>query len=1001
MKILQLNLNHCEAAQNLLTQAVRDLGIDICILSEPYRNMNTRSWISDARSRAAVWVCGKKFVEETPKAAKTGFSWVRLEGICVFSVYAPPSATQDEFEDLLHNLADEARGRRPHIIAGDFNAWATDWGSRVTNRRGEALLDFATSLEVTLLNTGAIPTFNRNGNSSIVDVTFASESLACRVTSWHVSDHYTHSDHQAIIFDIAAEGEHIRRRLPDPPKWNAKSFDIESFKVMMSDDVQLVGSAEHMASQLMSFIANACDAAMTRGSRRRHRDPVYWWNEEIAELRRLCNHSRRQAQRARHREDHDALRWRHQEARRAMKKAIRESKRRCWTELCDMVDRDPWGRPYQAVMATIRTRSAAPPSCPVFLERIVDTLFPNQPDIAYTEDHPSDHLQDAPMITEDEILKACSRIGDTKAPGPDGIPNVALKAAIRSRPDLFQRTYNKCMTEEIFPIRWKRQKLILLPKGGKPPDDPSSFRPICLLDTAGKVLERIISNRLEEYTEGAQGLSPNQYGFRKARSTVEAIDTVVNAARKATAGKRWKRGAKKYCAIVTLDVKNAFNSANWDRILEALRKMKVPQYIRRIIMSYFNDRILIYTTDAGPKTRKITGGVPQGSVLGPLLWNIMYNGILRLSLPRGTRMVGFADDVALLVIAKLLEEIIQMANEAIRMVRQWLAANGLQLADHKTEVVLVTSRKATETITISVGGCDIPSQPSLRYLGVQLDARLRFDEHLQSVSSKAGTICNALARIMPNIGGPSHDRRKLLSSVVTSVMMYAAPIWWEATAVSSYMRQMTSVYRRSALRVARAFRTVSYDAVCVVADMIPVHLVAEERAHVHWLRREDPRTDQSTTVAEIRSTMMERWQELWDASTKGRWTHRLIPDIKTWTSRKHGEVDYYLTQFLTGHGCFRAYQYRFRLDDDASCPECQPVQEDAEHVLFHCTRFTEEREILQGHFDQQLSTETIVNEMIAVPSTWDAMLNFASVVIRKLRQAEKMRRSRRLEEEAE
>ena len=131
--------------------------------------------------------------------------------------------------------------------------------------------------------------------------------------------------------------------------------------------------------------------------------------------------------------------------------------------------------------------------------------------------------------------------------------------------------------EGIFPSRWKKQKLVLLPKGNKPPDDPSSSRLICLLDTAGKVLERIIVNRLEEFYEGTRGLSQNQYGFRKARSTVDAIGVVVDTARKAIAGRRWKRGAKRYCAIVTLDVKNAFNSANWDHILGALGRMEVPE----------------------------------------------------------------------------------------------------------------------------------------------------------------------------------------------------------------------------------------------------------------------------------------------------------------------------------------------------------------------------------------------------------------------------------------
>lgn len=471
---------------------------------------------------------------------------------------------------------------------------------------------------------------------------------------------------------------------------------------------------------------------------------------------------------------------------------------------------------------------------------------------------------------------------------------------------------------------------------------------------------------------------------------MDAINLVVNTAKDAIAGTRWKGGKKKYCLVATLDIRNAFNSANWDCIMQALQEKNVPEYLRRIVASYFTDRVLKYDTKNGPKEYDITGGVPQGSVLGPLLWNIMYDGLLRVALPTEVKLVAYADDVAVVIVAKHLEEINHIFDITFERINRWMDTVNLQLAKHKTEAVLITSRKVMETIMLEVGEQEITSQPFIRYLGVMIDARLNFKQQVKHVTAKASVVGASLARLMPNVGGPKQSRRLLLSSVVTSVLTYGVSIWADTLDTQESWRRAGPIYRLSALRVASAFRTISEEAVCVISGTLPLRVLAEERRTLYQRKRSTTLSAEEIRTEE-RQTSISRWQQQWDAAVKGRWTHRLIPRIDVWLNRSHGEVNYYLTQMLSGHGCFRAYLHRFKHDDSPECPSCPGVTEDAEHVFFVCPRFGSQRDKAEIILKQKIYPETLIGAMLSSETAWNGISTFVTDVLTDLRSIERRR----------
>jgi len=267
-----------------------------------------------------------------------------------------------------------------------------------------------------------------------------------------------------------------------------------------------------------------------------------------------------------------------------------------------------------------------------------------------------------------------------------------------------------------------------------------------MLDSVGKLLERILLERLYEHLATPGGHSPNQYGFRRGRSTEDAIGRVLETARWATSG---NPRFQELCVLITLDVKNAFNMAPWEHIDAALRGRGVPRYLLRILRSYMGDRSLI--TDDQNSIRDVTCGVPQGSVLGPTLWNVLYDGLLDMETPERVQLVGFADDLALIAVARTTPLLESVVNPALQSIEEWMEQHGLELANQKTEAVMLTWKRAFADPVFTVGGHGIEIKRSVKYLGVVLDSHRTYTKHLKTAAGKAAKAALCIGRLMPNV----------------------------------------------------------------------------------------------------------------------------------------------------------------------------------------------------------------------------------------------------------
>lgn len=720
------------------------------------------------------------------------------------------------------------------------------WGSPFSDARGRLLERWSAQWGLCLINSGNAPTCVRQQGSSYIDTTWASTSLAGNIHDWMVlTGMESFSDHPYITFKIGRPNYRAGRVNSSLPRWAFRNMDIDLFCEVLEWACRCrpaIHSAGSWVSWINGIMRSACDVATRRIGSRPTRSHTFWWSDGVAAARRYCIGRRRVWSRAKRTlsitTSDKYLQYR--AARNALRLEIRKAKAQAWMSLLASVEKDPWGLPYKLVMGRLRPSTPGlTASLPAnVLSRLISDLFPageiHDPALLW-----DDFVWDASLAVEPgkvmDILRDPVRRNGDPAPGPDGVRLSVWRRIPYTMMECLAHTFTECLAEGVFPLNWKRALLVLIPKGSEIADVSAlpRARPICLLEETGKILERILVQRMQSWMDAhpIAELADTQFGFRVGYSTYDALSLVHETIRDST-----QTGG--YAVAIGLDIRNAFNSIPWSVIRCSLRRRGFPDYIRRIIDSYLHMRTVEFTTeDRSRRSCEMTSGVPQGSVLGPLLWNLAFDDILSSWDIPGCRVVCYADDTLILSVADDPWRAATSASLQARMTLGRIKSLGLAIAPSKTEAVLFCGdrRRFPKGISILVGDRRINLTPksTIRYLGVTLDARLKFEEHFQKLEGKLSEAMRSLSRLMPNLRGPREKQRRLYANVISSMALYGSPIWADALIASRRnTRSIRGIQRSCSIRMICAYRTVSFDAACLLAKSPPYTLLALMRKRV-------------------------------------------------------------------------------------------------------------------------------------------------------------------------
>ena len=300
--------------------------------------------------------------------------------------------------------------------------------------------------------------------------------------------------------------------------------------------------------------------------------------------------------------------------------------------------------------------------------------------------------------------------------------------------------------------------------------NPNNYRPISTLSNLNKVFEKLLHIRLYSFFESRGIICKEQYGFRKKKSTSDAVNEFLSKVYKAMSD-------KKYLGAVFLDLSKAFDTVNHDILLKKLEHYGIRGLALNLLKSYLTNRKQYVTVDGNKsQTQEMTIGVPQGSVLGPLLFLIYIND-LPLSIKKMNAIL-FADDTTLFTSHSDLNTLSKNMSDDLQMVSEWLIANQLTLNISKTHYIIFSTREVPNNLQITIGQHTLERQKSGKFLGVILDEKLTFKEHISAITVKVSKVVGLFYRLKNLF--PLDVIYKLYYSLVYPHLNYCILAWGSA-----------------------------------------------------------------------------------------------------------------------------------------------------------------------------------------------------------------------------
>ena len=743
------------------------------------------------------------------------------------------------------------------IIVGDFNSKHHIWNNGPSNQYGNAIYKWLLNNDIILLNDNKTATYQcaSTGSTSTLDLSFCSSNIYDNFKNWCVGEDLS-SDHLPVYVTFSFSTNNSPDNMLPKTKWKIKSanwckFHNETTRFNNFNDETTMSqkAIESRTSEITDIIVTAAKQSIPTIKQRSCRPMNIWWNNDLTCLRKHQQSARRQWMKTRTVDN----KIKYNKARANLRRSILEAKRTSWQQFVGSLSPNTpptvvWkrfkaieGKSYEHIthlkdnnqIITEDTKKAEllnshyvqrltnNSSWPKYMTKQEQYLTSNFHFIF----HHNDITDNA--FTIEEINLAISELHNS-ATGEDEIHNsMLLNSSEKIRQEILN-LFNNIWKTGFYPKNWKNATIIPILKPGKDKLDPKSYRPISLTSCISKLLERIVHRRLTWRLETFNLLSPYQFGFRPSCGTTEALLYFAQEIYKGFT-------EKKITLAVMIDFEAAFDSTPHKSILLQSMKLGIKGRMLRFLHSYLNERTIQTTVNNHlSSTKKITGGIPQGSVLSPDLFNIMLHDLPDV-VPPEVRISIYADDVTIWATDNDPDKTLKAIQTAVDNINTWASKWNLSISQSKTECTVFTRRYSLKNYKphIYLNNQEIQYNPTPKILGLIFDEKLLWKTHISNVVSLCLPRLNLLKIIANKEWGSDITTMRLLYiAYIRSKLTYGCEIWGGA---STTHLQKISVFQNSALRLCLGVpKTTSTVALEIECNIQPIkHYIMRKDLKIH------------------------------------------------------------------------------------------------------------------------------------------------------------------------